>query len=507
MKKYLLYTLLAALLFFGGLIPLLNLESVQERYTPSTSTLAFPPLRGDLQRLQQSITYKTISQDPRMLDTTAFDGFGQFLRSSYPDLFATLTVDTFSTHTYFLHWPSPSPESKNYLFIAHQDVVPVDQKSLDQWHYPPFSGAFEGAPGDSEGAEIGYIYGRGTLDDKSSLMALMETLESLAFQNFQPAHNLYFCLGQDEEIGGQAGAALVAEHCRQTGLSFEAILDEGGIISTGSIPGLKESPVALIGTAEKGYLSVEVSFNVAGGHSSMPNSQTAITQSAGFINDLSEGLFEPQFSQPLNGFIDHLAPEMPWTLKTVFANRYLTEPLLLNLYQKSHTGRALTNNTAVATIMASGIKDNVVPASARVVCNTRILPGTTPEDVLARYQALAAEYGGTVEPYQNMGSAATNTSSTESEDFVKLGQAVKEIFPEALVGPYLTIGGTDSKNFEGLSKNTYRFLPMTLSPDEVGGIHGTNERIDLEEYRKMVRWYTTLVQLWSEGEFPSANHE
>jgi len=106
-----------------------------------------------------------------------------------------------------------------------------------------------------------------------------------------------------------------------------------------------------------------------------------------------------------------------------------------------------------------------------------------------------------VEPYQNMGSAATNTSSTESEDFVKLGQAVKEIFPEALISPYLTIGGTDSKNFEGLSKNTYRFLPMTLSPDEVGGIHGTNERIDLEGYRKMVRWYTTLVQLWGEGEF------
>ncbi|MEL0334889.1 MAG: hypothetical protein VW980_03765, partial [Flavobacteriales bacterium] len=153
MKKYLFYTLLAALLFFGGLMPLLNLESVQGRYTPSTRTLEFPPLRGDLQRLQQSITYKTISQDPRMLDTAAFDGFGQFLRASYPDLFATLTVDTFSTHTYFLHWPSPSPEAKNYLFIAHQDVVPVDQKSLDQWHYPPFSGAFEGAPGDSEGTE------------------------------------------------------------------------------------------------------------------------------------------------------------------------------------------------------------------------------------------------------------------------------------------------------------------------------------------------------------------
>ena len=333
-------------------------------------------------------------------------------------------------------------------------------------------------------------------------MALMETLESLAFQNFQPAHNLYFCLGQDEEIGGQAGAALVAEHCRQTGLSFEAILDEGGIISTGSIPGLKHTPVALIGTAEKGYLSVEVSFNVAGGHSSMPNTKTAITQAAAFTEALSDGLFESEFSAPLEGFITHLAPEMPWALKSVFANRFLTEPLLLSLYQKSHTGRALTNNTAVATIMASGIKDNVVPASARVVCNSRILPGTTPDDVLERYTALAAKYGGTVEPYQNMGSGPTSTSSTESAEFLMLGQAVKKLFPDALVSPYLTIGGTDSKNFEGLSKNTYRFLPMVLNPEEVAGIHGTNERIALEDYHKMVDFYTVMVQLWSAGKFP-----
>jgi len=142
-----------------------------------------------------------------------------------------------------------------------------------------------------------------------------------------------------------------------------------------------------------------------------------------------------------------------------------------------------------------------------VVCNTRILPGTTPEEVLNRYETLAAKFGGTVEPYQNMGSAATATSSTASEEFTMLGQAVREIFPEALISPYLTIGGTDSKNFEGLSKNTYRFLPIVLSPAEVGGIHGTNERIALEDYQKMVLWYTTVVQLWSAGEFPSAQRE
>jgi carboxypeptidase PM20D1 len=214
----------------------------------------------------------------------------------------------------------------------------------------------------------------------------METMESLSYSGFQPKEHLYFCFGQDEEIGGKAGRCICCRrHCRAIGLRFDAILDEGGIISKGSIPGLKDIPVALIGSAEKGYLSVEVTFNLAGGHSSMPNTETAITRATAFTNALNDGLFQSEFSAPLEGFITHLAPEMPWALKTVFANRFLTEPLLLNIYQQSHTGRALTNNTAVATMISSGIKDNVVPASARVVCNTRILPGTTPEDVLERY--------------------------------------------------------------------------------------------------------------------------
>jgi carboxypeptidase PM20D1 len=132
----------------------------------------------------------------------------------------------------------------------------------------------------------------------------------------------------------------------------------------------------------------------------MPNTETAITRAAAFTEALSDGLFQSEFSAPLEGFITHLAPEMPWALKSVFANRFLTEPLLLNIYQQSHTGRALTNNTAVATMISSGIKDNVVPASARVVCNTRILPGTTPEDVLERYAALAAKFGGDSCPLQ-----------------------------------------------------------------------------------------------------------
>ncbi|MEY2963825.1 MAG: hypothetical protein RL754_1086 [Bacteroidota bacterium] len=427
-----------------------------------------------------------------MLDTAEFDGFGKFLLDSFPLTFGTLSVDTFSSHTYVLNWPGSDMEAKNYLFIAHQDVVPVDRKSLAEWESEPFSGDVVRKD------DAIWVYGRGALDDKSALIATLESIELLLSQGYNPGANLFFCFGQDEEIGGKTGAAIVAEHFRTTNTTFEAILDEGGIISTGSIPGLKDRQVALIGTAEKGYLSIEAQFLIPGGHSSMPNEHTALSRAAEFTLAVQNGLFEPEFSEPIDGFITHLAPEMPWGLRAVFANRWAFEPLLLHLYQDSHTGRALTNNTSVATIMASGIKDNVVPASARVVCNTRILPGTSAEEIVRRYEELATPLGGTVTIYQNMSTPASLTSSTESSSFTLLGQAVRTNFPDALISPYLTIGGTDSKNFDGLAKNTYRFLPLVLSPEEVNGIHGTNERISAKNYESMIHFYSDVIQMWGQ---------
>lgn len=431
-----------------------------------------------------------------MLDSAAFDALGSHLRAAFPLTFASLEVDTFGTHTYVLNWPGTGEKPLSYLFIAHLDVVPVDPQSTQDWDLPPFAGET------LQRGDTTYLYGRGTLDDKSSALALLEGIESLLAEGYEPQHHLVFCLGQDEEIGGKNGAALVAQRFAQEGRTFEAILDEGGVISLGSIPGLKDVPVALVGTAEKGYLSVEVRFDLPGGHSSMPEAETALSKAAAFTRALTEeGLFEPEFSAPLSGFINHLAPEMPMSLRTVFANRFLFDPLLLHLYSESAPGRALTRTTGVATLFASGIKDNVVPASARVVCNSRILPGTTLDEVMNAYSELAAQFGGTVHTYTTeAGTQATATSDPNHPSFIALGQSIRQIFPEVLVSPYLTVGGTDSKHFQGLTNATYRFLPLTLDPAAVSSIHGTNERISTEAYEKMILFYSLILQRWGGGE-------
>ena len=482
MKKTIIALIIIVLI---ALFPLVRLDSIQDKYQPIEETSDFE-IRGDAVSIfAKGLSYKTISQVPQMIDSAAFEGLFVHLQRSFPLVYSALSVDTLSTHTLWMKLEGSSTQADNILFISHLDVVPVDPKTIKYWEALPFAGEVKND----------FIYGRGALDDKASAFGILEALETMLASGWQPAHNYYFCFGQDEEIGGTYGARLAAEHCREQGLSFRVLFDEAGTISIGSVPGLEDTPIALIGIAEKGYISVEVNFEQPGGHSSMPEKENAILSGAAFITSLNDDpIFKPEFTEPLQGFMDHLAPEMSFGLKWAFGMRPLTNPLILSSYQKSATGRALTTNTAVATMVGAGIKDNVVPSSSRVVCNTRILPGYSVDDIVDTYAERAAEFGGTVQWYNDYGSGPTSSSSYESADFITLGQSIKSTFPNTLISPYLTLGGTDSKNFDGLSAQTFRFLPIPLTKEDLPRIHGINERIHVDAYRDVCQFYIDLFQ-------------
>lgn len=482
MKKIILAIIAIVLI---AVLPVFKLQSIQDKYLPSESTTSYELRPEATEVFAKGLSYKTISQVPRMIDSSAFEGLFEHLQASFPKVYEKLQIDTVSTHTLWMKLDGSTNNAENILFISHLDVVPVDPKTMKDWEADPFAGEIVDD----------YVYGRGALDDKASAFGILESLETLLSNDWQPSDNFYFCFGQDEEIGGRNGAGVAAAMCREKGITFRTIFDEAGTISVGSVPGLENTPVALIGVAEKGYISVEVNFEQPGGHSSMPDTENAILSASAFITSLNEDpIFTPEFTEPLQGFMNHLAPEMSFGLKWAFGLRPLTNSLILSNYQGSSTGRALTTNTAVATMVGAGIKDNVVPSSSRVVCNTRILPGYSIEDIVESYSKRAAQYGGTVSWYNDYGSGPTPTSSFESEDFITLGQSIRETFPEALVSPYLTLGGTDSKNFDGLSDQTYRFLPIALTPEDLPRIHGINERLHAEAYRDLCRFYLDLFQ-------------
>lgn len=490
-KRYIKYTYMKKIILaliaivLIAVLPVLKLESIQDKYLPSEDTERFELRAEATEIFAKGLSYKTISQAPIMIDSAAFEGLFEHLQASYPTVYEKLQIDTVSTHTLWMKLDGTSANAENMLFISHLDVVPVDPKTIKDWEAEPFAGEIVDD----------YVYGRGALDDKASAFGILEALETLLSNDWKPSYNFYFCFGQDEEIGGRNGAGVAAAMCREKGITFRTIFDEAGTISVGSVPGLENTPVALIGVAEKGYISVEVGFEQPGGHSSMPDTENAILSASAFITSLNEDpIFKPEFTEPLQGFMTHLAPEMSFGLKWAFGLRPLTNSLILGNYQGSSTGRALTTNTAVATMVGAGIKDNVVPSSSRVVCNTRILPGYSVDDIVNAYGQRAADYGGTVKWYNDYGAGPTATSSFEGEDFLTLGQSIRATFPEALVSPYLTLGGTDSKNFDGLAKQTYRFLPIALTPEDLPRIHGINERLHVDAYRDLCRFYLDLFQ-------------
>src|SRR5262245_7765674 len=258
--------LAVAILVLAAIVVANTLRFGSRQLSVPAGTEQAPDAAVVAQRLAQAVRFQTIShQDPAQFPGAAFDGFHAFLERSYPRVKAALVREKVNGHSLLYEWRGSDPALKPILLMAHQDVVPADPASLDKWTRTPFSG---------EVAD-GFIWGRGTIDDKGGLMAVHEAVEALLAQGFRPARTVYFAFGHDEEVGGRQGAAKIAELLKSRGMHLESVLDEGQVVTTGIVPGF-EQPVALVGIAEKGYLSVELLVQAEGGHSSMPPKNTAV---------------------------------------------------------------------------------------------------------------------------------------------------------------------------------------------------------------------------------------
>ena len=173
------------------------------------------------ERLGSAVRFKTISyQDHDQIDYREFAAFHQFMRDSFPRVFAALEVETINGYSLLLRWPGSDGALSPVLFTAHMDVVPVEPGTEQDWQHP----AFDGVVAD------GRIYGRGTLDDKVGVMGLLEAAEQLLAAGFSPTRTVCFAFGHDEEISGRQGATAIAARMRELGLHFSWMVDEGGML-------------------------------------------------------------------------------------------------------------------------------------------------------------------------------------------------------------------------------------------------------------------------------------
>lgn len=459
--------------------------SVQPPAGPLPGALPISPDgAGAVARLSDAVRLPTVTPDDEAnFAPEAFRAFHAFLDASYPLVAQHLAVESPDGFARVYVWPGQQPSLPPVILTAHQDVVPPGDPGA--WQTAPFAGDVRDDA----------VWGRGTLDDKSGLLAWLEATEALLAQGYRPQRTIYFGFGHDEEGGApRNGADAIVAALAARGVRGATVVDEGGWIYD-QVPGVN-AHVALIGIAEKGFLSVELRVRAAGGHSSMPPDDTAIGILANAVARVSDTPMPARIDGATAALFDTLAPEMTWPMKVLFTNRWLTQPLILRQLLAQPTTAATVRTTTAPTIVRAGDKDNVLPAMATAVINFRLLPGDTPDAVLTHVRAAVDDPRVEVAPYHDAGVAASTVSAIEGdggEDYRRLGRAIRSVFPGVLVAPYLTLGATDGRRYAPVAANIYRFLAID-QPGATALLHAPNEHITIAAYLKLIEACGAIIQ-------------
>lgn len=451
--------------------------------TAPAAPAAGPYLLPDpaLERFRTLLRLRTVShQDESLDDGAAFDAALDYIRSAFPLAAQSFEFHTLSRYACYAVWRGADDALLPGLLLAHYDVVDAG----GGWSSPPFAAEMKGDA----------VYGRGSLDDKNSLFGLLEAAESLLAEGYAPRRSLYFAFGGDEECAGTRGAAVLAAEFRRQGLEFEFALDEGAIVARDMLPGLKV-PVGLIGVEEKGFLSVRLSLAGEAGHASMPSSGVVTHRMIRALSRITGTPFPARITPGLRSFLQALSGRVSPLMGLIFANLWLFGGLLKLVFARNPRTDALIRTTVAATILRGGEKDNVLPDAAEAVCNIRILPGESVEQVIAALKRRADEPDlliEAVDPEHAFEPVAA--SAVGGRIYRALEEALRTVFPTAAAAPFLVNVTTDSRWYVSLCRDVYRFLPVELGPADLAGIHGADEHISNKNLRSCVHFYREFMQ-------------
>jgi carboxypeptidase PM20D1 len=447
-----------------------------------------PPLAMDTaavaDKLAGAIRFRTVSsaEDPS-LNSEEFRKLHAFLQQRFPLLHAKLKREFVGGLSLLYTWQGSDPSAKPVALMAHHDVVTIAPGTESNWQVPPFDGV----------VKDGYVWGRGAWDDKGNLIAQMQAVEMLLAQGFQPRQTVYLVSGADEEVSGMRGAAQVVKLLQERKVRLDFVLDEGLVVTEGVIPGLV-APAALIGVAEKGYVTVHLKATAPPGHASMPPppGTTAIVKIGAALEKLDDEQFRPELKGVAREVFDTLAPEMKGMQRVALSNLWLFGPLVEKQLANAPSTNAMLRTTTALTMVNAGNKHNVIPGVAEATLDFRILPGDTRETVL---QHVRGKVGPAVEVSTvGPGTDPTPITSTRTASYRRMERTLRSVFPGTLVAPALYVAGSDSQHFVPIADSIFRFCPVRAKPEDVPRLHGTNERISVANLGEMVHFYHLLLR-------------
>ncbi|MDR2647270.1 MAG: M20/M25/M40 family metallo-hydrolase [Oscillospiraceae bacterium] len=436
--------------------------------------------------LTGAIQIPTISYPEKdKVDWAAFERFHDYLRETYPLIHKHLTREVVAEAALLYCWKGKNAALKPIALLSHQDVVPISGGTEDDWTHPPFSGYNDGE----------YIWGRGAIDMKNHLICVMEAVETLLAEGFIPERDVYLCFGHDEEVVGaeDSGAYRLRKLLESRGITeLESTLDEGGAmlpINTKVLGGV----LAGIGISEKGYADFEITVLHKGGHSAQPPDHTALGELADVIKDIEKHQFKAKMLPFFSDILDAASRKLPYALRLIGCNHKLLKPLLTGVLTKIPPAASMLRTTTACTMAKGSPACNVLPQKASLVVNFRLMPGTTVADVEAHIRKVVRNKKIEIKILKQKEASPFSSINSTSADAIK--QIVLHEHPDAIVAPYLVMGGTDSYFYEPICKHVYRFSPFLVDLSLLLCAHATNERIPIATLEEAVAFFKRYIRL------------
>ncbi len=439
-----------------------------------------------LEHLSKAISIPTVSYpDKADVDFSQFDKFHAFLEEAFPLIHKTLKKEVVQEASLIYHWKGTRDDLEPIALLAHQDVVPISEGTENDWTYAPFSGHNDGE----------FIWGRGALDMKNHLIGVMDAVETLLEEGFQPERDVYLLFGQDEEVvaSENGGAKTIMQTLKDRGIHLDCVLDEGGAIIPVNVKGiLNDKELIGVGVAEKGYTDVEITVNSKGGHSSQPPVHSGLGELAKVICDLENNQFKAELLPFVKDLFSNIGRNCTYPARLVMCNLDLLQPLLKFGMTKIPFTACLVRTTTAVTMAQGSPAANVLPQKSSVTVNFRQMPGTSVKDVENHIRKVCRNKD--IEVKVLKAKEASKFSPTDSRAFKIIEEICVQDNKGSIVAPYLVMGGTDACYYEPICENIYRYAPYKVSVELLRCTHGTNERIPVEAVAPAVAFFKKYIR-------------
>ncbi len=438
--------------------------------------------------LSDAIKIKTISNvDVDKVDWNEFKRLHALFEERFPLVYKNLKCEEISLASLLFTWEGKNPDLEPIALLGHQDVVPVAAGTEGDWTHPAFDGVDDGE----------FVWGRGALDMKNHLIAVLESVESLLAEGFAPERTVYLCFGHDEEIvaAPTSGAGSIAAVLKERGVHLDSVIDEGGAILNLNVGKILNKKLAGVGIAEKGYVDYRVSVSAKGGHSSQPPEHTALGALADVIKDIEGHQFKAKMPAFVYELFTKIGKNVSYPARIVTCNLWLLKPLITAVMKKIPPAASLIHTTTAVTMAEGSPAANVLPQKASVTVNFRMMPGVTIKNVEEHIRSCVRNKNIEVEYLK--GKEASKVSPTDSRSFKILEEICTRTDPDLLVAPYLVMGGTDAYHYEEVCDNIYRFAPFVMDTKLLLTTHGTDERIPISCMADGLKFFKRYIRMMS----------